>query len=79
MASKDGETVWLGTPEAAEMLGITQRTLYRLIDEGQVTAYKMGRVLRIKASDIDVFIENSRVVPGTLKHLYPDTKASRDS
>lgn len=69
------ETEWLGTPEAAERLGITQRTLYRLIDEGQVPAYKMGRVLRVKASDLEVFLEQSRVAPGSLRHLYPEAKA----
>ena len=68
------ETEWLGTPEAAERLGITQRTLYRLIDEGQVPAYKMGRVLRVKASDLDLFLEQSRVAPGSLRHLYPEAK-----
>jgi len=68
------DTEWLGTPEAAQRLGITQRTLYRLIDEGQVPAYKMGRVLRVKASDLDVFLEQSRVTPGSLKHLYPEAK-----
>jgi excisionase family DNA binding protein len=74
------ETEWLGTPEAAERLGITQRTLYRLIDEGQVPAYKMGRVLRVKASDLDVFLEQSRVSPGSLRHLYPEAKTvSSDS
>ncbi|MFI5043118.1 MAG: helix-turn-helix domain-containing protein [Acidimicrobiales bacterium] len=70
----DAETEWLGTPEAAERLGITQRTLYRLIDEGQIPAYKMGRVLRVKATDLDVFLDQSRVAPGSLRHLYPEAK-----
>jgi len=65
------ETAWLGTPEAARRLGITQRTLYRLIDEGQIPAYKMGRVIRVKESDLDVFLTNSRVTPGSLANLYP--------
>jgi excisionase family DNA binding protein len=68
------DTEWLGTPEAAERLGITQRTLYRLIDEGQVPAYKMGRVLRVKATDLDLFLNQSRVAPGSLRHLYPEAK-----
>jgi excisionase family DNA binding protein len=68
------DTEWLGTPEAAERLGITQRTLYRLIDEGQVPAYKMGRVLRVKADDLETFLDKSRVAPGSLRHLYPEAK-----
>lgn len=76
MSAAMAETSWLGTPEAAERLGITQRTLYRLIDEGQIPAYKMGRVFRVKEGDIEVFLEHSRVTPGSLRHLYPDAKTA---
>ncbi|HEX2851398.1 MAG TPA: helix-turn-helix domain-containing protein [Acidimicrobiales bacterium] len=63
---------WLGTTEAAERLGVVPRTLYRMIDEGQIPAYKMGRVLRLKESDLDAFLESTRVQPGELSHLYPE-------
>lgn len=53
---------------------MTLRTLYRFIDEGQLTAYKMGRVIRVQESDIEAFIERMRIVPGTLEHLYPEPK-----
>ena len=64
---------WLGTAEAARYLGITPRTLYRLIDGGELAAYKFGRVIRLKQDDIDAFVENSRIAPGSLEHLYPDS------
>jgi excisionase family DNA binding protein len=63
---------WLGTTEAAEKLGVVPRTLYRMIDEGQIPAYKMGRVIRLKEADLDSFLESTRVQPGELKHLYPE-------
>ena len=63
---------WLSTEETARRLGLTTRTIYRFVDIGQLPAYRFGRVFRFKASDVDVFIERSRVEPGTLKHLYPD-------
>lgn len=63
---------WLSTAEAAKELGITPRTLYRFIDEGQLPAYRFGRVIRLKADDLDTFIEASRIQPGTLEHLYPE-------
>ena len=63
---------WLGTTEAAERLGVVPRTLYRMINEGQIPAYKMGRVIRVKEADLDTFLESTRVQPGDLKHLYPD-------
>ena len=64
---------WLSTQEASRRLGITTRTLYRFVDQGDLPAYRMGRVIRLKATDIDAFIEGSRIEPGTLEHLYPDT------
>jgi len=67
------EVHWMSTAEAARRLGITPRTLYRFIDEGQLPAYRFGRVIRLKASEVDAFIESCRIEPGTLEHLYPET------
>jgi excisionase family DNA binding protein len=68
---------WIGTPEACARLGVTLRTLYRFIDEGQLPAYKMGRVIRLQAGDVDDFISRARIVPGTLEHLYPDPRGAQ--
>lgn len=65
---------WMGTAEAARYLGITPRTLYRFINEGQVPAYKFGRVIRLRARDLDDFIGRARIQPGSLEHLYPEVK-----
>ena len=65
---------WMGTREACERLGVTLRTLYRFIDEGQLPAYKMGRVIRVQEADVDDFIARMRIEPGTLEHLYPEPK-----
>lgn len=70
-----GDTRWLSTAEASERLGVTLRTLYRLVDEGRLPAYKIGRVIRIKEDDVEAFIESARIQPGTLAHLYPEPKA----
>ena len=70
---------WLSTEDTARRLGLTTRTIYRFVDIGQLPAYRFGRVFRFKASDVDAFIEQSRVEPGTLKHLYPDPIPARPS
>ena len=67
---------WLSTKEAAARLGITLRSLYRFIDEGDLVAYKFGRVIRIQEPDVDRFIEASRISPGSLEHLYPEVKGN---
>jgi excisionase family DNA binding protein len=63
---------WLSTAEAAKRLGITPRTLYRFIDQGDIPAYRFGRVIRLKEDEVDSFIESCRIEPGTLEHLYPE-------
>ena len=70
---------WLSSNAAADYLGITGRTLYRLIDEGKIPAYKFGRVIRLKQAEVEKFIEESKIQPGTLKHLYPEAAERADS
>lgn len=72
--SEPTPAAWLSTKDACERLGITLRTLYRFIDEGRLTAYQMGRVIRIQQGDLDTFIAAARISPGSLAHLYPDTR-----
>lgn len=79
MAGAPVEPTWLGTQDAARQLGITARTLYRLIDEGEIPAYKLGRVLRLKLSDVETFLDSARVQPGDLEHLYPERKRTDDT
>lgn len=66
------QTEWLSTQEAAQRLGITPRTLYRFIDQGDLPAYRFGRVIRLRAHEVERFVENSRIKPGELEHLYPE-------
>jgi excisionase family DNA binding protein len=47
---------WIDTQEAADRIGITLRTLYRLIDEGKLKAYKFGRVIRLKPFDVEALL-----------------------
>ena len=64
------EVTWVGTTEACAKLGISNRTLYRLIDNGDIPAYRIGRVVRLKAADLDDYLERARITPGELGHLY---------
>src|SRR5437879_6568632 len=51
----DGE-IWLSTRDAAEYLGVPLRTLYLLIDEGRLSAYKLGRNIKLKAAEVEAFL-----------------------
>ena len=65
---------WLSSNQAASQIGITQRTLYRFIDEGRLPGYRIGRVIRLRQLDVQEFLEECLVKPGELKHLYPDSE-----
>lgn len=62
---------WMSTGEVADYLGVNTRTLYRMIDEGELPAYKFGRVIRLQETDVVAFIDRARIEPGSLEHLYP--------
>lgn len=68
----------MSSGEAADTLGLRTRTLYRLIDEGQLPAYRFGRVIRLKRHEVDAFVERCRITPGSLEHLYPDATGAQE-
>ena len=81
MSSSTG-IVWLNTAETARRLGVTPRTLYRFIDEGQLPAYRFGRVIRLKETEVEQFIDDCRIAPGTLEsdsHYVGDDADSETS
>ena len=70
---------WLSSKDAAHRIGVTQRTLYRINDEARLPDSRIGRVKRLKELDVEAFIEAGRIRPGTLQHLYPESKKPSDS
>ncbi len=70
----DYQIRWLNTDAAARRLGVTVKTLYRLINEGKVPAYKIGRVIRLQQAEVDEFIVGTRIAVGSLDRLYPEPK-----
>ncbi|MDR2973554.1 MAG: excisionase family DNA-binding protein [Propionibacteriaceae bacterium] len=55
---------WLSLRDAADYTGTSIDTLRRRINDGQLTAYYMGRshTVRIKASDLDGLMRPIRTV-----------------
>lgn len=54
---------WMTPQQAADHLGITDRTLRRYIARGQLPAYRMGnRVIRVRLGDVEALL---RPIPTT--------------
>lgn len=46
--------------QVTRQLGISERTVYRLMEEGELNPFKMGKSWRFEQSDIDAYIERLR-------------------
>ncbi|HCV35913.1 MAG: helix-turn-helix domain-containing protein [Acidimicrobiales bacterium] len=66
------ESEWLSTEAAARRLGLNPRTIYNFINEGDLKAYRFGRVIRLKSSDVLTFEATCQIQPGTLSHLVQE-------
>lgn len=62
---------WLSTDATANTLRVTARTVYGLINRGELIAYRFGRVIRVRVEDLDAFMAGARIPPGGLDHLSP--------
>jgi len=56
----------MSTDEAARYLGIVPRTLRSFVERGEVPAFRLGRVLRYRVTDLDDYLESVRVRTGDI-------------
>jgi excisionase family DNA binding protein len=56
-------------PKAAEMIGVSPRTMRRAVERGEIEAYKLLGNTRVKLSSLLVFVQQARAIP--LKLLPP--------
>ena len=55
----------LTLPEAAVYLNVAERYMRRLVTDRRIPYFKLGRLLRFSAEDLDAFLESSRIEPST--------------
>lgn len=63
-------------PEAAELLGVSMRTLEKLISRGALPAYKVGpKLVRLRVEDIERYLDSHKAAPAIEK--APAARACR--
>jgi excisionase family DNA binding protein len=62
-------------PQAAEMIGVSERTMRRAVERNEVEAYKLLGSTRVKLPSLHLFVQRARSVP--LKLLAPNGKRPR--
>ncbi|MNO16932.1 PBP superfamily domain protein [compost metagenome] len=67
------------TEEISKLLKISKLTVYDLIKKGELTAYRVGKQMRIDASDLEAYIQRSKmssVVEPQTEHALPPQMAT---
>ena len=63
--SQSGAAAWsdefLKTGEVAAILKISRSQAYQLIQKGELPYYSIGKLVRVKRADLEVFIQEHRV------------------
>jgi excisionase family DNA binding protein len=60
--------ILLNIQQAADYLGIKVSTLYQWVSQKRIAYHKSGRLVKFDLSDLDKFIEKSKVKP--VKEIY---------
>lgn len=77
--SHNGDNVWKSASAAARHIGVSLGKLYKLVNDGELVAYKPSRSLRFLVEDLDDYLERKKVQPGDLDHLVqPRPRRSSD-
>src|SRR5690242_196549 len=54
---------WLSANEAGNLLGVTGKTVIRMVEKRELTGYRVGNVWRFKRNDIEAYLEAHRYGP----------------
>jgi excisionase family DNA binding protein len=65
-ALEDKNRAWVDADGAGALCGLSHQTIYRLLEDGRLTASRREGQLRIRRADVEAFIDASRVVQETL-------------
>jgi len=61
MISESGESECVSLSRAAKILGVCVRTVRREIERGRLAAFRVGRSLRIRMSELRRYMESQPV------------------
>lgn len=53
-------TDWLSSDDVSAMLGVTLRTVHSLVRNHGLPAYRLGRVVRYRRSEVEEWLERQR-------------------
>jgi excisionase family DNA binding protein len=58
----------ISVADATRMLGVSKMAVYRLVNAGDLNAYRIGRSIRIRLDDLGTYLDANKIRPGTVAH-----------
>lgn len=55
------QTPFMTAEEVSHLLGLKKSTIYALVKRGELPAYQFGKSVKFKRSDLEAYIERSRI------------------
>jgi len=65
------EHMWLTANQAGKVLGVSGRTVIRMMEDGDLPGYKIGSVWKFKQGDVETYIESRRFRGGKAAKSEP--------
>jgi excisionase family DNA binding protein len=64
-SARESQAMWITVKELSEYLRIKEKTLYYLVQRGQIPHYRVNKIILFKRQEIDTWMEGNRAVaPG---------------
>lgn len=60
----ESAVLWLSAIEAGRILGVSGKTVIRMMEDGDFPGYKIGSVWKFKREDIEKYIESRKFQGG---------------
>ncbi len=64
METKAEQKEWFTTDELVRWLGLGRTKTYEMLRTGEIPSYKIGRIRRIRRSEVEAWLERNRYRPG---------------
>lgn len=72
-----GPREFLTVSQLADLLQLTEMTIYRMVNRGELPCYAIGRIKRFRQRDIEQFLEGHRSPAGVRQSTEPRRAIAR--
>lgn len=72
-----GKREFYTVSQLADLLQLTEMTIYRMVNRGELPCYAIGRIKRFRQRDIEQFLESCRLPAQDRQRIEPQRSIAR--